>query len=160
MTKKHWALDAYIAHNDEVRQLEKDLNTERDRRYSEVNIEKEKALKIKETADRDALGLAREAQTYKDQQADKLRDKNLSESGIYATTAFVSNEVQDLRKYVASELGGVNTKLQELINGVSTAQGQEKGQSITWGKIMSLIISGGVFVSIAGAIVGWLALTP
>src|SRR5687767_6417131 len=40
---------------------------ERDRRYAEVATEREKALKIKETADLAALGLAREIQTYKDE---------------------------------------------------------------------------------------------
>lgn len=58
---------------------------ERDRRYSEVNVEREKALKIKETADLAALQLAREIQTYKDEKANMLREQISSERGLYAT---------------------------------------------------------------------------
>jgi len=61
-----------------------------DRRYSEVNVEREKALKIKERADEVALGLAREIQTYKDEKANELREQINSERGIYATR----NELQ------------------------------------------------------------------
>lgn len=56
-----------------------------DRRYAEVNIEKEKALKIKEEADKAALGLAREIQTYKDEKANELREQINSERGLYAS---------------------------------------------------------------------------
>ncbi len=58
---------------------------ERDRRYSEVNIEREKALKIKETADLAALSLAREIQTYKDEKANQLREQINSERNLYPT---------------------------------------------------------------------------
>ena len=51
------------------------IMTERDRRYAEVNIEREKALKIKETADLAALQLAREIQSYKDEKANELREQ-------------------------------------------------------------------------------------
>jgi hypothetical protein len=58
---------------------------ERDRRYAEVNVEKEKALKIKEEADKAALALAREIQTYKDEKANELREQINSERGLYLT---------------------------------------------------------------------------
>ncbi len=58
---------------------------ERDRRYAEVNIEREKALKIKEEADKTALGLAREIQTYKDEKANELRSQIEREQGERAT---------------------------------------------------------------------------
>jgi phage-related minor tail protein len=58
---------------------------ERDRRINEVNIEREKALKIKETADLAALGLAREIQTYKDEKANELRSQIERERGNYAS---------------------------------------------------------------------------
>jgi len=58
---------------------------ERDRRYTEVNIEREKALKIKETADLAALQLAREIQTYKDEKANQLREQINSERNLYPT---------------------------------------------------------------------------
>ncbi len=58
---------------------------ERDRRYSEVNIEREKALKIKEEADKAALGLAREIQSYKDEKANQLREQITGERGSFAS---------------------------------------------------------------------------
>ena len=60
---------------------------ERDRRLTEVAVEREKALKIKETADLAALQLAREIQTYKDEKANELREQINSERGLYATKA-------------------------------------------------------------------------
>jgi hypothetical protein len=48
---------------DERRRGEEKFQAERDRRLTEVALEREKALKIKETADLAALELAREIQT-------------------------------------------------------------------------------------------------
>ena len=61
------------------------LRSADDRRYAEVNVEREKALKIKETADLAALQLAREIQTYKDEKANELREQISNERGMYAT---------------------------------------------------------------------------
>lgn len=102
MTNAHtpearWTIETYAIHADALRKAEQRFEDERDRRYTEVNIEKEKALKIKETADLAALSLARESQTYKEQQNDALRDKNLSESGVYATNASLSKVADDIR---------------------------------------------------------------
>lgn len=58
---------------------------ERDRRYTEVNVERSRALSIKEVADLTALQLAREIQTYKDEKANELREQINSERGLYAT---------------------------------------------------------------------------
>ena len=74
---------------------------ERDRRYAEVNIEREKALKIKETADLAALQLAREIQTYKDEKANELREQINSERGLYAT----NRDLEPLKTYVAGQTG-------------------------------------------------------
>lgn len=59
---REWTASSYAAHNEsmlaldrmyqaELRQADLRCQDERDRRYAEVNVEKEKALKIKETAD-------------------------------------------------------------------------------------------------------------
>jgi hypothetical protein len=77
------------------------FNEERDRRYAEVNIEREKALKIKETADLAALGLAREIQNYKDEKANELREQINSERGLYAT----NKDIDPIKSYVASQTG-------------------------------------------------------
>ena len=68
-----------------VREFVETVISMNDRRYAEVNVEKEKALKIKETADLAALQLAREIQTYKDEKANELRSQIERERGNYAT---------------------------------------------------------------------------
>jgi len=115
-----------------MRKVQNEFENERDRRYTEVNIEKEKALKIKETADLAALSLARESQTYKEQQNDALRDKNLSESGIYATNASVSQAIGALENKL-------DTALQPLIDFVSNQRGVAAGGRITMGNIYAAI---------------------
>jgi hypothetical protein len=108
-----WTISTLKLHNDTIEQWRDRFDAERDRRYTEVNIEKEKALKIKETADLAALSLARESQTYKEQQNDALRDKNLAQSGIYATNESVAHAFDELNKqlkpvfeFVVSQQGG------------------------------------------------------
>jgi vacuolar-type H+-ATPase subunit H len=85
---------------------------ERDRRYAEVNIEREKALKIKETADLAALQLAREIQTYKDEKANELREQISRERGLYvsqgelkAAIGEITATLKPVVEYVASQQG-------------------------------------------------------
>jgi len=80
-----WTVDTLSVHTDELRTADERWMEERDRRYAEVAVEREKALRIKEQADRDALGLAREIQTYKDEKANELRSQIERERGNYAT---------------------------------------------------------------------------
>lgn len=87
---------------------------ERDRRLTEVNIEREKALKIKETADLAALQLAREIQTYKDEKANELRSQIERERGSYVTQ---------------TELRGLEDKVLSLLKPVSEYVSQNRGKS-------------------------------
>jgi hypothetical protein len=80
-----------------IRKCDQALADERDRRYAEVNVEKEKALKIKETADLAALQLAREIQTYKDEKANELREQISSERGMYATKDDLQNLSREIQ---------------------------------------------------------------
>jgi len=84
-----------------LREADQRLDHERDRRYTEVNIEREKALKIKEVADLKALDLAREIQIYKDEKANELREQINSERGLYVT----KTEIEPIKTYVASQVG-------------------------------------------------------
>jgi preprotein translocase subunit SecF len=88
-------------HLEALRAADMRFEEERDRRYSEVNIEREKALKIKETADLAALQLAREIQTYKDEKANELREQINSERGLYAT----NKDIDPIKSYVSSQTG-------------------------------------------------------
>jgi len=147
---KNWTIETYAAHADALRAAEHRFNDERDRRYTEVNIEKEKALKIKETADLAALSLARESQTYKEQQNDALRDKNLSESGVYATNASLSKVADDIRAstdaaiqglatQTAKTLSDFMTEIKPFMNGSIRQEGQQTGSILTRGQIISYI---------------------
>lgn len=95
-----WTISNYVIHNEALRMANKELQAERDRRYAEVDIEKEKALKIKEAGDLAALQLARDIQTYKDRQANELREQIGSERGLYVTQA----EFKPVLQFVAGQL--------------------------------------------------------
>ena len=125
-----------------MREEAKRFDSERDKRYSEVNVEKEKALKIKETADLAALSLARESQVYKDQQADIMREKNIAASGVYATNADLQMMVEKIEK-----------SLKPVFEFVSAQQGASKGNEITFGKTMALIAAVGTIVTIIAVII-------
>ena len=135
--QEHW--EALEAAN------EKFLN-ERDRRYSEVDAEREKALKIKEEADKDALGLAREIQSYKDEKANQLREQINSERGSFASKddlAAAMREIQamitPLTTYVAGMAG--QTKKAETLQGNTVAViSVFYGIVATIGVILSFII--------------------
>lgn len=110
---------------------DKEFHTERDRRYYEVSQEREKALKIKEQADRDALDLARQIQTYKDEKANFLREQINRERGDYATK-------QDLKSF-SDKMDAV---LNPIVSFVASQQGRSSGLNSGWiilGQAISLI---------------------
>lgn len=82
---------SFQKHVERMRKADQRVEAERDRRYSEVNTEREKALKIKEEADKVALDLARQIQTYKDEKANQLREQISSERGDYASKEDIAN---------------------------------------------------------------------
>jgi hypothetical protein len=127
-----WTVDTYAAHNEALRGAQEKFENERDRRYTEVNIEKEKALKIKETADLAALSLARDIQIYKDEKANELREQINRERGHYASQGDVRAATEKLEATIAP-----------LVNYVNQQQGKGAGIST----IGALII--GVFVIIS-----------
>lgn len=122
---------SYANHNEAMRLAEHRFQDERDRRYAEVNVEKEKALKIKETADLAALSLARESQVYKDQQADVMREKNLAASGVYATNADLATAIEKIEKAI-----------RPLAEFVSSQRGMSKGVQMTTGTLVTIIMVG------------------
>ncbi len=114
-----WTVDTYRIHNEAMREAETQARyererfmEERDRRYTEVGIEREKALKIKETADLAALSLARDIQIYKDEKANELRSQIERERGLYVQQGDLRGAVdkieatmKPLSEYVASQHG-------------------------------------------------------
>lgn len=84
---------------------ERQLREADDRRYTEVNIEKEKALKIKEEADKVALSLAREIQTYKDEAHNGLLKQHAEFVSRAVSAEKFEAVVKPLADYVASQQG-------------------------------------------------------
>jgi hypothetical protein len=134
-----WTVDTYAAHNEAMRVADHRFEDERDRRYTEVNIEKEKALKIKETADLAALSLARESQTYKEQQNDALRDKNLAESGVYARASDVDKSIEKLANTFNAQFETLLTKLEPFMNGTIQQKGLQQGSQLTKANLYAAI---------------------
>ncbi len=97
-----WTTETWAIYSEAIRHAEQRFDEERDRRYAEVGVEKEKALKIKETADLAALGLARDIQSYKDEKANELRSQIESERGHYATRQDISTLSEKFEVQLAS----------------------------------------------------------
>lgn len=130
-----WSIKTYAAHNEAMREVEKRFQEERDRRYTEVNVEKEKALKIKETADLTALELARESQVYKDERNDAMREQNLKETGVYAT-----------RDDLAEVVTRFDKTIKPVLDYVSAQKGVVTGNQMTMGKIFAIIAAMGTII--------------
>jgi hypothetical protein len=99
-----------------------------DRRYTEVQEERSKALKIKETADLTALELARQIQTYKDEKANELRSQIERERGNYASR----NDIQALREYF-------DIQHKAVIEFMASVNASNKAKQLTFGQIMQIL---------------------
>lgn len=133
-----------MPHGKRHRKCERRFARERDRRYSEVASEREKALKIKETADLAALQLAREIQTYKDEKANELREQINSERGNYATKDDLANALREisatvkpLAEYMADQRG--------------VHRGGLESRSGLYAAITLVVVATGVLVAIVNA---------
>jgi vacuolar-type H+-ATPase subunit H len=78
---------------------------ERDRRLADVAIEREKALKIKEEADKRALDLQAETQAYKDEKANELRSQIERERGAYVTQSDLRGAVDKIEATIKPLIG-------------------------------------------------------
>jgi hypothetical protein len=116
-----------------VRMSDLRFEAERDRRYAEVNLEREKALKIKEMADLAALELAREIQTYKDEKANELRSQIERERGSYVT--------QDQIRALTREYTAALKPLSEFVAGQQGRQGGQEDQRTSTGDLMTRTIA-------------------
>lgn len=140
-----WTLDTLQEHHQALDAEKEKFMVERDRRYSEVNIEREKALKIKEEADKAALGLAREIQSYKDEKANQLREQINSERGVYATKEDLAASmreltatIQPLSAYVAG-MAGEGKKSASSVSTVVAVASVVYGLVATIGVIFALL---------------------
>lgn len=112
-------------HLEVVRAADNKFHQERDRRYSEVAIEREKALEIKNEADKAALALAREIQTYKDENADKLRAQFENERVGYPDR--FRGELDKLAESITAVATKLEGQIQPLYDYINKQQGQANG---------------------------------
>jgi hypothetical protein len=95
-----WTVETLMEFQRALAVAQEKFEAERDRRLTEVAVEREKALKIKEEADKSALELERISRDYKDEKANNLREQISGERGNYATkddlVAAVSQLVQKI----------------------------------------------------------------
>ena len=131
-----WTTDTYRAYNEAMRREAEKFAAERDLRYREVANEREKALKIKETADLAALQLAREIQTYKDEKANQLREQISRERGLYVTQSEVKAMFEKMEATVVP-----------LVTFVASQQGRSGGNDKVWSYIFAAL---GVVFGIVG----------
>jgi len=124
-----------------LREHQEALAQERDRRYAEVNVEREKALKIKEEADRRALELADSIQKYKDEKANELRSQIERERGSYATQL-------DL-KGLGEKLEALIKPLSDFVSGQQGRYGGRTDQRLDIGTLVQVL----AFLVVAAALV-------
>ena len=108
-------------HDEEVNRWRLRFEQERDRRYAEVSVEREKALKIKELADLRALDLKSEIDQYKDEKANNFREQIGSERGLYATK---------------DDLKGLSDKMDVAIKPLGDFVARSRGGTDKWGQIV------------------------
>ena len=124
--------------DERLRQADLMFAAERDRRYTEVDkandrrlaevaTEREKALAIKEEADKAALGLAREIQTYKDEKANELREQIAAERGEYLTRTEYIAQHEALEATVATLADSVREQLKPITEYIAGRQGRTEG---------------------------------
>lgn len=142
----------YKVHNEAMRRADQRFNEERDRRYTEVNVEKEKALKIKETADLTALELARESQMYKDERNDQMRETNLKETGIYATRDDLAQVFAKSEKNLTAAFDELKTALKPMLDHVAA----DTGSQLTIGRMIAYIVAVGVILGIIFSAVNYI----
>lgn len=126
--ERNWTLDSYIAHNEGNRVNDQRFLEERDRRYVEIDHERQKAMNIKAIADQLALDLVRQAQDYKDEKANQLRDQIASERGLYATKADI--------KALSEKFDVMNKPVVEFM---ASQTGRTTGISGSWAMITGIV---------------------
>ena len=99
-------------HLEILRAADQRLAEERERRYTAVDLEREKTQEIKNLADQRALDLARDIQHYRDEQANRLGEQIASERGQYITRtdhdaliARFDALIKPLSEFVAAQQG-------------------------------------------------------
>lgn len=135
---EEWTISTLKEYFETLRKADERFQSERDRRYCEVAHEREKALKIDEQGKKEAMQLAREIQTYKDEKANELREQINNERGLYATKG-------DL--HTLSEK--FDLAMKPVTAYVASQQGRSSGLNSGWAYLIGVVTLIGAIISIA-----------
>jgi hypothetical protein len=111
-----WDTRQLAVYFEALRKADERFQAERDRRYTEVRLEQEKALKIKEEADERALSLARENQKLRDDAHNELLNQWREDR-----STFVTKDDQ------AAGLEKIETLIKPALEWVSGRRGRDAG---------------------------------
>ena len=134
-----------------MRLADKEFQAERDKRYAEGNELRAMALKIKETADANALELASESQTYKEARNDAMREQNLKETGVYATRDDLAIAFDKSSKNLTGAMDEIRTTLKPIIDHIAV----EKKNDMSIGKLFAIITAVGVVMGIIFSLISY-----
>ena len=147
--ESEWTLETLRVYTDDrvaaLRELlaERDKRyEERDRRYTEVALARAEALRIKEEANKDALELARQIQTYKDNAHNDLINQLNRERGEYAR-----------KSELASALEKIEAVIKPLADYITAQQGAQKGSDHSREILASIVGVIVVVIAAAGIII-------
>jgi len=98
------------------------------REFDKLREADQRALSIKETADLAALGLAREHQRYRDEQANNLREQIAAERGRYV----VRNEMD-------AAVAKLEAELKPVLTFMAAQQGRKEGITALQVTLMGLV---------------------
>jgi len=135
----------------ELRQADIRFDEERDRRYAEVGVEREKALRIKEKADDRALQLAREIQQYKDEKANELRAQIESERGVYISREEYTIAHLALEEKLAAAVRSLEATIKPITEFIAAQQGRSVGIDNFTKTLIAVV---GLVLVVAGLILG------
>lgn len=101
----------------------------------------QRALAIKQTADEQALALSREAQHYRDEQANKLRDQINEERGSYLTQDVYTERHEELVR----RIGAIEKALAE-------GGGRDRGKTDSSARLVTMLSLGVGFIGVIVAV--------
>lgn len=142
-----------------LRKMTEKYEAERDRRYRELREADQRALQIKEQADRDALELDRQIRSYKDEKANQLREQLGAERNQYMSRTEYTSAHIALQNEMKSGYDRLDAMIKPISEYVASQQGSTTGKDsqqklvvMLVGLFVSLLTIGGILVAVAYAV--------
>ena len=146
---KGWSLEAYIAHNESMREAEKDVQAERDRRYAELFKEREKAwMAAVEGATKEAKAEALSAKAAVEK-AEVASEKRFE--GVNEFRATLADQAATLisRAEVEQQFQSVNEKVDLVTSRMDRLDGRSGGNNQT---VLYAVAALGILGTLAGIV--------